>query len=155
MGMSQFVLRVGCEYEDRGKMPLWCCLEFQQKRHIVYVKSPDAVSHNVISFMLQIKVSDLAAKHQRLDTSRAHAKQTSKTEWQAHIYSQELIESIWQYSTLCRTNALVWSHHKMLAYLSLHFSPQINKMSINHWIKALCTFRKLFNTHNRNSQTFC
>lgn len=59
---------------------------FQWKHYIVYAKSPDAASHNVISVMLQIRASDLAAQHQRLLTDQAHAKESNRLT-DSHIFT--------------------------------------------------------------------
>ena len=95
---------------------------FGQRRDIVCAKSPDAVSHNVISVMLQIRALDLAAQHQRLLTNQAHAKlNQSPTDWQTHTYSQEFIASVRLYSTLC-LYLQVSRHTNMITSHKLHLS---------------------------------
>lgn len=63
---------------------------FEQKHNIA--KSSNAVFHNVISVMLQIRASDLAAQHQRLLTDQAHAKKTrvQQTDRLTHIHRSPL-----------------------------------------------------------------
>lgn len=130
---------------------------FRQKHYIVYANSPDAVSHNVISVVLQIRVSDLAAQHQRLLTDQSHAKKTrgQQADRLAHIHRSLL--HLYGYTAHCvctfkSPNMLIRSHHTTLAYLCLHFSPQIKKMYIYYCFKCPCTFRTIFNT---NSKTLC
>ena len=70
------------ECEDRGNMRLWRCRV--EKCYNVYAKSSDAVSHNVISVMLQIRAPDLAAQHQRLLTP---SKAESNRLTDSHIFT--------------------------------------------------------------------
>lgn len=87
---------------------------FQQEHYIAYTKSPDVVSHNVMSVMLQIRASDLAAQHQRLLTDQAHAKETRVQ--QTRTYSQELIACAPCFNTLrlchqvCKHANMITSH---------------------------------------------
>lgn len=119
----------------------------------LYAKPPDAVSHNVISVMLQIRASDLAARHQRVLTNQALPKQTRVQQTDRLTYSQELISCVPLYSTVClqvqssKHTYMITSHKVCLSLSALLTSDKYDIQYI-YCIDSLYSF-KTSNTYSK------
>lgn len=121
MGMSQFVLRVGWKYEDRGNTMLCGC--YSSRNIILYMPKLPMQSSTMSSLScFRSERQIFAAQHQRLLTDQAHAKKKqSPTDWQTRTYSQELIACVCVrlYLQVCKHANTISSHSPRLSLPSL------------------------------------
>lgn len=109
--------------------------------------SPDAVSHNVVSVMLQIRASDLTAEHQRLLTDQAHAKKTGvqQADRLAHIHT--LVSCVHSerllYLPVCKHANTITFHIALLSFCSSH----LRKRCVSITVSTVCAHLSQHLTH--------